>query len=426
VSSTAGFGTSSPEPWARRDETGSKTELALLLDERHARWREVGVAIDPPEFFGEVQGAAVFKHGLLKRYLAVFASKVGSTTADHRVFFLDAYAGPGEYDDGGQGSPAIAKATAEYLASNRNLVGVYVEENKTNREKLRTFLEASGHNHHIIGGDIEENFAEVLEQVGSAPLLALIDPFGLAVPMRQIKALFERPKRDGSQYHPTTEAIINVSYPGIARLCAFVRVDPSQVSAKVAKQRETIVRNCNESLGGEWWQRIAIERPTDWVQQIAYGYAQQLHEQTGAGWFRVDVRDRPDGRVAYELLLLTMHSREANWVFHEQVSLANQDWRAWVATQPGQQSLPMTDEWATTIKANIVNLLSQGEFSVRDRWPEVYGAVFGLARSKHIREAIKALHKEGVTLCTGKKVGNKDLPDMLITRGPNAPPLTGG
>ena len=66
-------------------------------------------------FFQEPQGAAILKHGILRRYLPVFTAKVGSTAGE--VDYLDCYAGPGLYDDGSDGSPALALATAEAIAS---------------------------------------------------------------------------------------------------------------------------------------------------------------------------------------------------------------------------------------------------------------------------------------------------------------------
>lgn len=68
-------------------------------------------------FFNEPQGAAILKHGILKRYLPLYATKVGSVAGE--VVYLDCYAGPGLYGDGSDGSPALALATADALAGYR-------------------------------------------------------------------------------------------------------------------------------------------------------------------------------------------------------------------------------------------------------------------------------------------------------------------
>ena len=379
------------------------------------------MAVDPKEFFNERQGAAVLKHGILKRYLAVFTGKLGSTSTDHKVFFLDAYAGPGEYDGGGEGSPAIAKATAELLAANRNLVGIYVEADDENRAKLAAFLAASQHQHHVLAGEIQSNVDRVLEIVGHAPLLAFFDPFGLPVPIEQLQCLMNRPRAPARPYPPPTELIVHVSYPGIARLCGFINSEKAKTDERVRKQRDSIIKKCNEQLGGDWWQEIAKKREDGWVEQIAHGYAKKLKELTGAGWFRVEVRDRPGGRVAYELLLVSTYTREALWAFHEQVSLANEDWRKFNAAHSEQAELPLNENtWVEAIKANIVELMASGDFEMREKWVEAYGpTTFGLARSKHVRKAIKALYKTGVTTCDG--VG--EIIEMRLTRGAKAPAL---
>ncbi len=231
----------------------------------------------------------------------------------------------------------------------------------------------------------------------------------------------KRPPKPNWPYPPPTELIIHVSYPGIARLCGFLTSEKAKTDERVRKQRDSIVAKCNVQLGGDWWQEIATKREDGWVGQIAHGYAKKLRELTGAGWFRVQVRDKPGGRIAYELLLVSSHTREALWSFHEQVSLANEDWREFNAENAVQAVIPIDEKgWSETIKTNTVELLSHGEFAIQDKWAEMYGVeTFGLARSKHMRKAIKALHKEGVTLCDG--VG--DLVKLRITRGPKAPPL---
>lgn len=378
------------------------------------------MATDPDAFFKTVQGAAILKHGILRRYLAVFAAKLGSTSKGNKVVYLDAYAGPGVYDDGKPGSPALATATAEQLSKNRSLVGIYVEKKPDNLEKLREFLDATDHEHHVLEGDIREKLDEALEIIGQAPLLAFFDPFGLTVPMDQLKRLFERPKKEGSWYPPPTEIIINVSYPGIARQCGGIRAKHTTTAHK--KAQKTIVEKCDATLGGDWWHPIAEKevRDSDWVEQIAVGYAKRLHTALGVGWYRVPISDRISGPVVYELLLATKYPREGNWHFHEQVSLANQDYRAFLTSQapPKQQALELEElEWVAAIKKALTDLLAAGEFEIADKSLKVYGPTIGFARSLHVRKAVKELYKEGITDCTG--VG--DVHTFKITRGPGVP-----
>ena len=72
-------------------------------------------------FWDEPQGAAIFKHAVLGRYLPTYASKTGSRSAGGRVGILDGYAGKGWYDDGTPGSPALALDTVTRLGARRDV-----------------------------------------------------------------------------------------------------------------------------------------------------------------------------------------------------------------------------------------------------------------------------------------------------------------
>jgi three-Cys-motif partner protein len=381
------------------------------------------VGVIPKEFFKEVQGAAILKHGILRNYLTVFTSKLGFRSAENKVAYFDAYAGAGEYEGGKEGSPALAKQTAELLAQHRNLIGIYVESDPDNLAKLEACFEGvEAGTHKILPGTIEEKFDEALGLIGDLPLLAFFDPFGLTVPMDRLVSLFRRPKPQGSLYPPPTELIINVSYPGIARQCGGVRSTKGVENPTYAKIRETIIKKCDTQLGGDWWQPISIKRDDNWVVAIAHGYALALAKAIGAAWYRVFVRDRPDGPIAYELLFITTHPREGLWHVAEAVSSATEKYQAFVAEQAGQQLLPFpTSQWVQTIKTGIVKRLQKGEFVLGDAVDDVYGETLGLARGKHVRAAIKELFAEGIS---GHNGVGKEINKFRITRGPNFKPGT--
>lgn len=91
-------------------------------------------------FFDKEQAAAVLKHGLLRRYPRVFASKTGSTSTGNRVVYLDGYAGPGVYADGASGSPMLVARTSGALDKIRNLHCIYVERNPAYCRQLEAHL----------------------------------------------------------------------------------------------------------------------------------------------------------------------------------------------------------------------------------------------------------------------------------------------
>jgi len=105
-------------------------------------------------FFVERKAAAILKHGILGRYLRIFCSKTGFRSPNHRVIYLDGYAGPGMYDSGEPGSPALAVATAERFADCRELYGIYVENDPALAQQLQARLERTEHQHIVLQGTI--------------------------------------------------------------------------------------------------------------------------------------------------------------------------------------------------------------------------------------------------------------------------------
>lgn len=108
----------------RRDELYDDPVLDLSGE-------SVGEEIDSSSpFFVRKKAAAVLKHGILNRYVVPFASKVGQDAPDGRVVHLDGYAGPGRYEDGTMGSPALILEAAARVADFRRLECYFVERGR--------------------------------------------------------------------------------------------------------------------------------------------------------------------------------------------------------------------------------------------------------------------------------------------------------
>jgi hypothetical protein len=61
------------------------------------------------------------------------------------------------------------------------------------------------------------------------------------------------------------------------------------------------------------------------------------------------------------------------------------------------------DGWASHIAGNICQLLDRhGDFRIIDRTVEVYGSVLGQAWERHVRQAVKELHRTGVVGIDGR------------------------
>jgi len=347
----------------------------------------------PSAFFAERQPAAVLKHGILRRYLQPFASKTGMTAPGRRVVYLDGYAGPGTYDDGMPGSPALAEQTAKRIAGSRELQGIYVEKDPDMYEQLCEMLD--GFDNWIAYNDTIANcLPDVMTEVGKAPLFAFMDPFGLPVPFTDLVAhLLSRPVSQ------KTEVLINFSVPGLKRNAGQL------MSKKDYPAKASVIRGVNDRLGGHWWQDVWRDSDEGEREELVLeGYVKRLAAAGtgGWGWWTIPVSRRPQGNPIYHLVFLTRH-RDGLWQFNEALSGALEEYHD--LCHQGRLDLDPLEErekrWIAEIEANITTLLASGSFILGRKLDVVCGGSLGYAREKHLRRAVKNLHTQGATSTNG-------------------------
>jgi hypothetical protein len=151
------------------------------------------------------------------------------------------------------------------------------------------------------------------------------------------------------------------------------------------------------------------------------------------------VKHRHEHQPAYWLVFLTRH-RDGFEVFGETLSKAQEVWRRAVfdeefAAQHGneqealigfdpesifeRQEVEFADRLTAQIEQNLRDLLHNHErFGIRSRYEEVYQGVEGIARTTHLRKALKKLHAEGIT--SSNQVG--DLYAKVVIRAPGVEP----
>lgn len=286
-----------------------------------------------PGFFEEQQAAAVLKHGIQRRYLHMFVNKLGFRSPDHRVFYLDAYAGAGTYRDGAPGSPMLAAQTAEQVSRIRNLCCAYVEADRKTYRKLCEALATVPHTYRTYLGEISEHLDAIMADAGDSPMLAFFDPFGLGISFGELTGkVLARSRRTGSfRLGAPTEVLLNFSLLGLRRNAGHL-MSVSE-DATYLRARETILTRLDSFLGGDWWRPIWLSGDLDREQQILAGYIARLRDAAG-GWghYFIPVANRLGARPLYYLLLLTQH-RDGLWLFNEAVSNASEQYRALFAVR---------------------------------------------------------------------------------------------
>ena len=214
-------------------------------------------------FFESPQGAAVYKHRLLRTYVPAWAGKVGSRAPGKRVFIYDAYSGPGRYDNQAPGSPELVVDTAIAMARLRTVHSIFSDKEPAYIARLNDLLLEKGvplDTYEVRQGTVETNLNGVISTVGDAPLFVFLDPFGLTVPFDVVvQTLIGRRKSGWSAtLQPKTELLMNFSYDAVRRIAGVLRSDSDHAA------RGAQIAALDRALGGDGGQSIAMTATEGW------------------------------------------------------------------------------------------------------------------------------------------------------------------
>lgn len=357
------------------------------------------------DFWESPQGAAIYKHAVLREYAPTYASKVGKYSPNNRVEIIDGYAGPGQYANGDPGSPMVFLQMAQLLAKNRRIHCTFIEEDPTLFARLKANLAQAGiadGTATLLPGTMSQHLDAVLHLATGVPVFAFIDPFGLGLPFDELVGKLMG--RDGGR--STTEVLVNFIRPAVFRLVGYLQ--PHTENITQLRSARSKVADVNRSLGGTWWQPLARSLQGDELLiAIREGYVQRLLAAAGSRWrvLQVSVADRKDFKPVYDLLFFSRHL-QGPWFFNDALSHARSVFE--MSTDPNSlmrlELFTPEGEWESEIATNLRRLVEQkGNVSVLDDMVEVYGSVLGVARSKHVKAAASRLVEQGFATGDVKK-----------------------
>jgi three-Cys-motif partner protein len=164
------------------------------------------------------------KHEILRRYFQAWLPILAQHNP--RLLYIDAFAGPGEYLNGEDGSPVvILKAARDHFIPFRSeLVCLFIESEDDRHQHLAQVLEGikptlpSNVKFRPLLGRFNDQLTEIFANVEEqrklrAPTLAFVDPFGFSqTPFSAIARLMKYPK---------TEVLVNFMYEEINRFLSF-------------------------------------------------------------------------------------------------------------------------------------------------------------------------------------------------------------
>ena len=164
------------------------------------------------------------KHEILRRYFQAWLPKLAQSNA--RLLYIDAFAGPGEYRGGEDGSPLVVlKAARDHtLKFTRELICLFVE---SEGDRYKHLLEVLGRikptlpsnvKFHALHGKFNDRLTEISSSLEEqrrrcAPTLAFVDPFGFSqTSFSTIAKLMKYPK---------SEVLVNFMYEEINRFLSL-------------------------------------------------------------------------------------------------------------------------------------------------------------------------------------------------------------
>ena len=157
----------------------------------------------PKETLWQRQAHTEGKHLVLEHYLNAWFPILGQGGWNRRIVFVDGFAGPGEYEDGEEGSPVVAmRVLAEHSARIKaEVVFFFIEKEHARAEHLREVVAdweprlPENVTVDVLTGSFDESMTDVLDALDEqgqqmAPAFVMIDPFGVkGLPMEVIRRI---------------------------------------------------------------------------------------------------------------------------------------------------------------------------------------------------------------------------------------------
>lgn len=148
------------------------------------------------EFFAELKEWSERKLRILEKYLDPFVKILGSTRTGGQVYYVDAFAGAGIYEDGSQGSAIRAAELArQYRSENKTyqLKCINVEADRQSFQNLQANTQKYDDLVLNLFGTFSENAEQILNQISDSPALFFLDPFGVkGINWRTLKKIIHR------------------------------------------------------------------------------------------------------------------------------------------------------------------------------------------------------------------------------------------
>jgi three-Cys-motif partner protein len=257
------------------------------------------------DFFSSKRPWSRIKDAILGSYMSPYIAKLARLGGNQsrRILIIDAFAGPGKFDDGTPGSPLIICQAAERYAKD-NYEAIFINLEDDHHIKLSALLDHAGYrNAKAIHGDSRQ----ILKQFHSRldePLTVFLymDPFGLKdASFDLIRPFIER----NPDY--STELLINLQAPALHRLAARKAFSENPDSKVVQGLHETL----SQVLGGYYWKESMLYEeltPREREEHVIEGYRALLSSTNYLTYSGAcPVQESRDSRAKYYMIFASRH-----------------------------------------------------------------------------------------------------------------------
>ena len=278
-------------------------------------------------FFSGKRPWSRIKDQILGQYMPPYLAKVAKLGKP--IILIDAFAGPGKFDDHSPGSPLIICQAARKHVPNNSYLAIFVNRQKDHHLQLSHVISGftKKKNALPIYGSADELLVRVRDVLADHTVFLYLDPFGLKGCEFSVIEPFLRRNKSFS-----TEIMINLNIPAIHRLATRRAVLAGRSNEPMI---QAFHKRLTDVLGGQYWKEIlwdgALDPETQAEMVMAVYREKMLSLDTPQAFSgSCPVRERKDGRIKYYVTFYSRH-RDAMLLMNDIMCTAYQQrmYEAW-------------------------------------------------------------------------------------------------
>jgi three-Cys-motif partner protein len=332
------------------------------------------------------------KDRILASYLTPYLSKVKNKGKE--IILIDAFAGPGVFEDASPGSPLlICKAAKSHAGGNYR--AIFINNKRSYHEKLDSILRAGEWypKARAILGDSQDLLKSLPKLLDDQTVFLYLDPFGLKGCEFSTLVPFLNRKKDTS-----TEIVVNLCMPILHRLAGREKLQEGTIDPQLQARR---FDQLTRVLGGDYWKEALLSEGLDTKQReiiIVQGYRQKLSENgylayTGA----CPIQEARDSATKYYMIFASTH-RDSRKILNDEMLKAFNEYM-------NQQEMKNTmfeglswKDWRDTKELQEIVLTYVGQYPGNARselWHIILQDYFLRFTESEYKRAVKALYADG-------------------------------